>query len=736
MFRKSFLIILLIQWFMVCSLSVTVVLCPAKIGFADQSTTSAPATQVAESPPLGSPRDTIKTFLTTMQDKKPDQAIGCLDLSDIDEARRTNKGKELAQLLKELVDHRLPQIKLETIPDAPEYKNDNDQLEFALISNEETGKSEVILVRQDDGLWRFSKDTLAALPDLYKSIKKTPTTQPAIKAGVPKNLSTARETIRTFLEAMNDLEKHPERIDDAIKCLDLSKLPAPITSDEKELHLLAEQLFDICNRTKKIVYQEVPNDPQGEPYDIRAGKEGSVIVQRTEDGRWLFSGDTVLNIRTLYKELRETEAVKEGLKEVRSWELWLEARVPKSLHNEWLGLEYWQWIGLFLLIIVGVFIDHTLRFVLAGILNSILRHRRIEIQDRTKISAIRPLGLIIMGLIWWHGLRFLLLPLTISGILVAAAKIITAVAAIWAIYRLIDLVGDYLAAKAQKTESRFDDLLVPMIRKSLKIAVSVVGLVFLSDIFNWDITGLLTTLGIGGLAIGFAARETIANFFGSLTVLLDRPFHIGDWVKIGDVEGTIENVGFRTTRIRTFYNSLITVPNMQLTTSTIDNLGARRFRRIKAMLSLTYDTPAEKIDAFCEGIRELIRQHPYTRKDYYHVYFNEYADSSLNILLYCFHETPDWATELRERHRLFNDILRLAQRLGVSFAFPTQTIHLHQESESPDTAPPDISSDPQNAGRSIARDLVRQEGLVGHIPPPVDILADNAKLGGEADDDG
>lgn len=94
------------------------------------------------------------------------------------------------------------------------------------------------------------------------------------------------------------------------------------------------------------------------------------------------------------------------------------------------------------------------------------------------------------------------------------------------------------------------------------------------------------------------------------------------------------------------------------------------------MISIQYDTPPDRIEAFCEGIRELIRKHPYTRKDYYLVYFNEFADSALNILLYAFHQTPDWPTELREQHRLFVDIVRLAQRLGVEFAFPTQTLHV------------------------------------------------------------
>ena len=114
--------------------------------------------------------------------------------------------------------------------------------------------------------------------------------------------------------------------------------------------------------------------------------------------------------------------------------------------------------------------------------------------------------------------------------------------------------------------------------------------------------------------------------------------------------------------------------------------SARRYRRAKILLSITYDTPPERIDAFCEGIRELIRLHPHTRKDYYHVYFNKFGPSSLDILLYMFFEVPDWATELRERHRLFVDILRLADKLEVDFAFPTQTVWLERSGKPGDSA--------------------------------------------------
>jgi MscS family membrane protein len=145
---------------------------------------------------------------------------------------------------------------------------------------------------------------------------------------------------------------------------------------------------------------------------------------------------------------------------------------------------------------------------------------------------------------------------------------------------------------------------------------------------------------------------------------------------------------------------VITLPNSRLTTAVVDNMGRRRYRRVKTTLGLQYDTQPEQIDAFCEGVRELIRRHPYTRKDYYHVYLNELSGSSVDILLYCFLECPDWSVELRERHRLLADILRLAHSLGVSFAFPTRTIHI-DNSPAPD--PQERSwSDPLIAGQTLA----------------------------------
>ena len=362
---------------------------------------------------------------------------------------------------------------------------------------------------------------------------------------------------------------------------------------------------------------------------------------------------------------------------------WIRERTPEILQGKIFVLEGWQWIGLAAIVVVGVLIDRTVRYITAFWLRKLLAKNAAALTLCKEIRLEQPVGILAMAFAWSGMLHLLDLPVGALNILTLAVKVIMAVAGVWVSYRVADLLGAWLATLAARTESTLDDLLVPMVRRVLKLLVTAFGLVFVAQNLNVDVTSLLAGLGIGGLALALAAKDTVENLFGSLTVLADRPFKIGDWVVIGDLEGTVEELGLRSTRIRTFYNSLITVPNSTLVNSAVDNYGERRYRRISTTLGLQYDTPPEKIEAFCEGIRELIRKHPYTRKDFFLVYFNKFADSSLNIMLYVFHEAPDWGTELRERQRLYIDILHLARALGVEFAFPTQTLHVSSMLEAP-----------------------------------------------------
>lgn len=395
---------------------------------------------------------------------------------------------------------------------------------------------------------------------------------------------------------------------------------------------------------------------------------------------------------------------------------WIRERVPEILQNPFFVLEGWQWISLLTIVLAGVLVDRIVRHIVAFWLRRLLAKNVAALEMEKEIHLEQPLGILAMAFAWSGMLHLLDLPDGALNILTLAVKVVMAVSGVWASYRVADLLGAWLATLAARTESTLDDLLVPMVRRVLKIIVTAFGLVFIAQNLDVDVTSLLAGLGIGGLAFALAAKDTVENLFGSLTVLADRPFQIGDWVVIGDLEGTVEELGLRSTRIRTFYNSLITVPNSHLVNMAVDNYGERRFRRISTSLGVQYDTPPEKIEAFCEGIRELIRKHPYTRKDFYLVHFKEFAASSLNIMLYVFHEAPDWATEMRERQRLFIDILHLAKALGVEFAFPTQTLHV---ASMPDPAPIVPPGDPATlqAGIEAANQVMDRSGSTDRDGP-------------------
>ncbi len=384
---------------------------------------------------------------------------------------------------------------------------------------------------------------------------------------------------------------------------------------------------------------------------------------------------------------------------------WLEDAMPRVLKSgEIMGLQYWQWLGLLFLIFLGIFADFAVRTLMRPVLRRVVRRFHSEADEDVIKAAVRALGLFAGALVWMTLTSALSFGGVVREIALAAVGVYAVFTGALAGWRLVDLLADVLLHLAMQTEAKFDDILVPMLRKTLKVFIIAFGVVYGAQNLRINIVPLITGLGIGGLAFAFAAKDTIENFFGSIAVILDRPFEVGDWVLIDDVEGTVEELGFRSTRVRTFYNSQVTIPNATLVRAKVDNYGRRTYRRWKTTIGVQYDTPPEKLLAFTEGIRELVRRHPYTRKDFYQVWCHNFGDSSFNILLYVFHQVPDWATELRERERLFVDIVRLADRLGVRFAFPTRTVHLYKEEHRP--------AEPQYAvPRGSNDEIAKQDGI-------------------------
>lgn len=542
----------------------------------------------------------------------------------------------------------------------------------------------------------------------------------------PEALASPRATLNTFRTAMRAYsDGDSAAISGAISALDLSHVN-PLVRPEKGIEA-ATLLHEIMQRSEVKEPPPIRDPAAGETYTWNRYDAGVIELEFTPAAGWRFTAASVERLPAILDELIAVKAAIGESAELESLPLPLQlrARIPKDLRGTALVLERWQWIGIGLIILFGFILDRLVAALLQiGV--RIWRNRFAagafrDIED----SILRPLGLMAMALLWWAGLNVLGLPAGVLLVLLISVKFLACLSAVWGAYRLVDLVGVFLRNRASATASKLDDALIPLVTKTFKVLVTVMGVVFIADNLDIDVSSLIAGLGLGGLAFALAAKDVAGNLFGSVTVLLDQTFTVGDWVVIGDVEGTVERIGFRSTRIRTFYNSLVSVPNSALITANVDNMGARAYRRLSCKFGIAYDTSPERIESFCEGIRELVREHPYMRKDNFHVYLNGLGAASLDILVYVFWRTPDWATELRERHRFLLDCLRLAERLGVEYAFPTQTIHLRQGEQEPLPVPEEPFSpavDSRTArerGRDEARAIVDATLGRGTVPPPV-----------------
>lgn len=253
------------------------------------------------------------------------------------------------------------------------------------------------------------------------------------------------------------------------------------------------------------------------------------------------------------------------------------------------------------------------------------------------------------------------------------------------LYKLTNFIPQACSLLQRISDIHIDPLLIPMIEKTIKVlVVTLVPLVMLQNL-GVNVGSILAGLGLGGLAIALAAKDTAANLFGSLMIMLDKPFAVGDWVVIGKEEGTVVDIGLRSTRIRSFYDSVISIPNADVINSHVDNMGKRQFRRIKTVIGVEYSTDPTILEEFITKIKDYLIEHPQVTTDNEpHVVLSQLSDSSLDILLYFFLQVQDWKEELETRQSIFIHILEIARTMGVGFAFPTRSVYLsHVQSLEP-----------------------------------------------------
>lgn len=389
-----------------------------------------------------------------------------------------------------------------------------------------------------------------------------------------------------------------------------------------------------------------------------------VVVERQADGAWRWTRSALDSVDEQYED--SLLLGERGL--VRYMPDWLRARA--------LGVELWQALALVIIFVVGLGLRQVIRVVLKHRLASFAERRGARLAAEIVKVVATPGAMLIGALMLRLAYPKLGLSLDAAVALATLARGLVVVAVVFALYRLVDVLAAHMSLRAEVSESRLDDQMVPLVRTSLKLILVLAGVLIVLQNLNVNVASLLAGLGIGGLAMALAAKDTIANFFASVMIFVDRPFRIGDWIKVEEVEGSVEEVGFRSTRIRTLADSLITLPNARLAEAKIDNLGVRRQRRIAATFALAYDTPVERVEAFVEGVRAIIWASDKTLKHKFEVHLKDLGSSSLDVMLHCYVEVTSWSEELTTRHDMFLEILRLAEAIGVRFAFPTRTLHI------------------------------------------------------------
>lgn len=453
----------------------------------------------------------------------------------------------------------------------------------------------------------------------------------------------------------------------ASTCMDL-----PPGASGARLAVQLKQVLDA--RALWVPVPSLPNVPdyvnsEGEALVIpMPDKFPVMVIQRAPDGRWKYSRSTMEAVPELYAATFSPMSQ------------WFQSALPPVFYTRILGIYLWQVLYGVVLVLLAMVAGTIIRLLLKTQVRRLVDRLRLTLDDREYARTNRPIVIIVVTAVLLWGLTDLQLGITLSAIAKQLLTVVMVLSGLVLASRAVDIIARVAQNWATGTDNRLDDQLVPLLRQAVQVLVLVLGVLFLADTVGIDVWKLAAGVGIGGLAFALAAQDTVANVFGSVNIFVDRPFQIGDWVIIGDVEGVVEEVGFRSTRVRTFYNSVVTIPNSQITNANVDNMGLRPRRRVKMMLSLTYDTPPDRIQAYVEGVRAILAAHPDVERTY-EVHLYAMSASSVDILVYYHVVVPGWHEELRARSQNILEFMRLSEALGVSFAFPSTSVYVESTPE-------------------------------------------------------
>jgi MscS family membrane protein len=348
------------------------------------------------------------------------------------------------------------------------------------------------------------------------------------------------------------------------------------------------------------------------------------------------------------------------------------------------GNEVWRIIILIVIIALSLFAGKLLKFFLTR-----LKPKLENRGQRLLAVAAEAASMSVTFLFFAIGLRvaisFLIVPEGFQSLLDTTLELLIVLAIGHFAYRQVDVLDSWLKSFAKEDSVNIDDMLIPIVGKSIRVAVVILVILQAAQtLSDQPITSILAGIGIGGLALGLAAQDTIRNFFGSLMIFADKPFNVGELINLDDKLGVVTEVGVRTTKIRTLDNHLLTVPNGNLANMTIHNIGKRAFIRRVFDVTITYDTPPEKVDRAVEILKEILDNHEGMNEEMPpRVFFDDLNADSLNLKVFYWYHPPDFWKYMEFTEWVNREIFRRFNEEEIDFAFPTQTIHIAGDDKRP-----------------------------------------------------
>ena len=443
---------------------------------------------------------------------------------------------------------------------------------------------------------------------------------------------------------------------------------------------LARQLGVVLDRKLSISFSTLSDKREGNLDDsfgpsrdllgiiTSASGDVEILLDRVQRGKdrpiWQFASESLQEVPRLYDEVEP---------------IWLEQYIPEALQTRrWFSIPLYRWIGALLSLLLILAVASALTRILLTFLRLLARRLTPEQDDRRLARIAWPLRLQVLAFLVYVLSRYAASVLA-RRFWANVAITLGVVAVTWVLMRLGDGITDLLTRRLMRLNRSVDIMLVRLINRLGKAALVVVCALVLLRLSGFDLTAVLTGLGLGGVAIAFAAQKTLENLFGGIMVISDKPIQVGDFCRAGEFTGVVEDIGLRSTRLRTLERTIVSIPNGQLATMSLENFTQRDRIRFRHMIGLRYETTADQLRYVLVEIRQLLYKHSKVDSTDARVRFVGFANSSLDVEVLAYVLVTDFAAFLGIQEDLLLRVMDIIEASGTSVAFPSQTTYVVED---------------------------------------------------------